>query len=67
MIEKSLSQFLYFFFASRNLDITTRVTDSYAEFILREYRKLLEKAVSDADPDLLGTLSTESANLFGLD
>lgn len=66
LLERAISQFLFFFFSSRNLEISTKVTDGYADFILREYQKILEKSLDGADSDLMNLESPDQVHLFGL-
>jgi hypothetical protein len=66
-LHASLSGFIYFFFTSRNLQIHKNTTDSYADFIMSEYLKLLEKTLQTTDPDLLDTTTMDASKLFGID
>ncbi len=65
-IHESMSRCIRFFFASRNIHISQKVTDSYTIFILMEYMKILEKTIATIDPDLLKPVSVEASALFGI-
>lgn len=66
VIESGIHQFLQFFFTSRNIVISSKVTDSYAQFIIREYRKTLEQFLQNSDADLTGNHEMNQIHLFGL-
>ena len=54
LILKGISDFVFFFFGSRNINISPSVTAAYARFILKNIRNTLEKSIlSHPDADLL--------------
>ncbi len=67
LMSTSLAQSIRFFFHSRNVKITEKVSISYADFILKEYIKTLKNTLSSADEDLISSESSfDSSRLFWL-
>lgn len=67
IILASLSDFVWFFFSSRNIIISSSVIDSYARFILKNIRITLQKSINNnPDKDILEEQSSSDIELFGL-
>ncbi len=67
VVEEGIHQFLQFFFISRNINIPSKITESYAQFIVREHKKTLEQFLQNSDPDLTGSHEMNQIHLFGLE
>ncbi len=63
----ALKKAIGFFFLSRNINISEKVTESYAEFILKEYIKNVKNLLTGADIDLLTSTNVplDASTLFG--
>lgn len=62
-----ITEFVLFFFQSRNIVISRSTTGSYAQFILKNIRQTLQKSIdSHPDVDMLGAVSVNEMDLFGL-
>ncbi len=65
---QALKQSIWFFFLSRNINIEEKVTEWYAQFILKEYIKNIKNLLTGSDNDLLlwSDLPLDASSLFGL-
>lgn len=67
VILSGITDFVYFFFQSRNIVISLATTESYARFILKNIRGNLEKSLTNhPDIDLIQKWETSDATLFWL-
>jgi hypothetical protein len=74
MIEQSestilsgITEFVLFFFQSRNIVISRSTTESYSRFILKNIRSTLQKSIfAHPDSDMAVDESLIDMNLFGL-
>ena len=67
IILSSITDFVWFFFSSRNIIISTSVTESYARFILKNIRTTLQKSLnSHPDKDIIIEENTSDIELFWL-
>lgn len=65
VILSGITDFVYFFFQSRNIVISLATTEAYARFILKNIRGNLEKALqNNPDRDLLQKEDSNDAALF---
>ena len=64
--KKVLSQFFQSFLSLRNVTIGEKQADTYAEFILSEYKKSLREYMKGADMDLAIHSNLRAEDLFGL-
>lgn len=61
-----LTQWLTFFFLSRNIQTHTNVMESYAKHILSEFDLLLSKSLVHSDDDIIYTPDFEDSTFFWL-
>ena len=62
-----ITDFVYFFFQSRNIIISISTTESYARFILKNIQENLQKSLSQhPDIDILNREDITDSVLFGL-
>lgn len=67
VILASITEFVWFFFSSRNIVISVNVTESYARFILKNIRTTLQKSLSShPDKDIINEESASDIELFWL-
>ena len=74
MIEESestilsgITEFVLFFFQSRNIIISRSTTEAYSRFILKNIRTTLQKSIfAHPDSDIAADESLIDMNLFGL-
>ncbi len=67
IIIASITEFVWFFFESRNVVISKSTTESYTRFILNNFRKTLEKSLDEhPDREILQEEKSDSSTLFWL-
>ena len=67
IIISSITEFVWFFFESRNIIISKSTTASYTRFILKNFRKTLEKSLDDhPDREILQKEKSNDSTLFWL-
>ncbi len=67
IIIASITEFVWFFFQSRNIIISKSTTESYTRFILKNFRKTLEKFLDDhPDKEILQEEKPDDSALFWL-
>ncbi len=67
LIIASITEFVWFFFQSRNIIISKSTTESYTRFILKNFRKTLEKSLeNNPDREILQDEKTDDSALFWL-
>ena len=67
IIISSITEFVWFFFESRNIIISKSTTASYTRFILKNFRKTLEKSLDDhPDREILQEEKSNDSTLFWL-
>ncbi len=67
IIISSITEFVWFFFESRNIIISKSTTASYTRFILKNFRKTLEKSLDDhPDREILQEEKSDDSALFWL-
>ena len=64
--EDGVKMFFVFFLAARNVSIQSTVAQSYAQYIVAEYEKVIQKYLDNADPDLRMQSSVDVKSLFGM-
>lgn len=66
-ILSGITEFVLFFFQSRNIIISRSTTEAYSCFILKNIRTTLQKAIfAHPDSDMVADESLIDMNLFGL-
>ena len=65
--EEGVRIFFVFFLASRNVSIQSTVAQSYAQYIITEYEKVIQKYLESADSDLRAQSSVDVKTLFGME
>jgi competence protein ComGF len=67
IILQSITEFVLFFFQSRNIIISRSTTGSYAQFILKNIRQTLQKSIdTHPDADMIRQVPVTEMDLFGL-
>ena len=67
IIIASITEFVWFFFESRNVVISKSTTESYTRFILNNFRKTLEKSLDEhPDREILQEEKSDNSTLFWL-
>jgi hypothetical protein len=67
LVLKWISDFVFFFFESRNIIISLSTTESYAHFILKNIHTTLQKSLlSHPDKDIINEEIVSESNLFWL-
>lgn len=61
------SEFLLFFFQSRNVDMSKKMAKSYAEFLSKELNDMLDTALKTSDVDLANLVDGSTGDFFWLD
>ncbi len=67
VIIASITEFIWFFFESRNILITKSITESYTRFILKNFYNTLEKSLSNhPDREIIQEEKSDNSILFWL-